>query len=108
MKYETKEEILKALGNFKAVENMTSNNGNDIPNQFIIYHENGRIFQSYNSIIVVSLDSEIREEGVKYYLGDDWEYSKTTGKYRNLFLRKDKKEILQDIKDGAAVEIRGL
>ena len=77
------------------VENMTSNNGNKIANQFIIDDDNGNtFFQSYNSIIVkrnfdgVTLD--------KNY----WDYSVTTGKYRNLFLNETKKETEAKIKAG--------
>ena len=33
------------------VYNMTSPNGNKVPNQFEIYTSKGRYFQSYNSII---------------------------------------------------------
>ena len=33
------------------VENMRSPNGNQVPNQFIIWTDKGKYFQSYNSII---------------------------------------------------------
>ena len=52
-----------------------------VANQFIIYTDEGTYFQSYQSVIAfrandgrITLDS--------YY----WEYSPTTGKYRNQFL----------------------
>ena len=61
------------------VQNMTSNNGNKIANQFVIYTDNGSIFQSYNSTIV-KIDS-----GKTYLDKNTWDYSKTTGKYRNIF-----------------------
>ena len=65
------------------VENMTSNKGNKIANQFIIYTDNGSIFQSYNSTIV-KIDSG------KIYLDESkWNYSTTTGKYRNIFLNEN-------------------
>ena len=35
------------------VQNMTSNNGNKIANQFIIYDDDIWYFQSYKSIIVM-------------------------------------------------------
>ncbi len=58
------------------VQNMTSNKGNKIANQFVIYTDNGSIFQSYNSTIV-KIDSG------KIYLDESkWNYSTTTGKYR--------------------------
>ena len=37
------------------------------------------------------------------YLGSDWDYSRTTGKYRNEFLNCNKKELEQMIKDGKAI-----
>lgn len=77
------------------VQNMTSSNGNTVPNQFIIHDDNGNMFfQSYDSIIVkkskgkISLDSRY------------WDYSKTTGKYRNEFLGENKKETQAKIDSG--------
>jgi hypothetical protein len=81
------------------VQNMTSSNGNKIANQFIIEDENKVVFQSYDSIIckkeykpgigkVITLDS--------YY----WNYSKTTSKYRNIFLNETTKETEVKIKQG--------
>ena len=81
------------LGTFEGVKNMTSNNGNDIPNQFILSFSNGSVFQSYSSIIAY-------KTGGKTYLTDKWDYSTTTGKYRNIFLGEDKKETERKIKDG--------
>jgi hypothetical protein len=66
-------------------------------NQFIIYTDNGKYFQSYNSIIVFhpyNVDEPVQLD-VNY-----WDYSKTTGKYRNLFLHETKKETEQKIKSG--------
>jgi len=63
---------------------MQSSNGNDIPNQFIIKTEEGTYFQSYTSIIAF-----IPTNG-KIQIGKNWDYSKTTGKYRNLFLGETK------------------
>jgi len=77
------------------VENMTSENGNKIANQFIIRDENGSVFfQSYNYIIVKQQNDNIFLD--KVY----WDYSKTTGKYRNIFLGETKKEIEKKIKSG--------
>lgn len=98
-----KKNLLKDLGNFKEVKNITSYNGNKIPNQFILYFNNGEIFQSYESVIVLQLyNSDI------IYLGDDWEYSTTTGKYRNLYLNMNKKEILKGIKENKIIIVKGL
>ena len=60
---------------------MTSNKGNKVPNQFEIYDKKGRYFQSYNSIIVF-----INNKGQVYLDKRYWDYSTTTGKYRNQFL----------------------
>lgn len=82
------------LDNFK-VENMTSNSGREIANQFIIRTDKGRYFQSYKSIIAFIPYGE-----GKIILGTDWAYSVTTGKYRNQFLREDREETQKKIKGG--------
>ena len=89
------------------VENIISDSGNSIPNQFVIYDEqtNRRTFQSYSSeIITLDYNNSI------VYVGEDWNYSITTGKYRNIFFRdyapndlyylKDRKELEKALKDG--------
>ena len=70
------------------VQNMTSNNGNKIANQFIIYDNDKTYFQSYNSIIVKkdTLNNKIYLDS--YF----WDYSTTTSKYRNIFLGEKKKD----------------
>lgn len=78
------------------ITNLTSNKGNKIANQFEIRSENALYFQSYDSIIVKK-DFETRQ----VYLDQTyWDYSKTTGKYRNIFLGEDKKETEKKIKAG--------
>lgn len=66
----------------------------DVPNQFVIRTDEGTYFQSYDSIIAL-----IDTSG-KVTLGEDWNYSKTTGKYRNKFLNETRKETEQKLKDG--------
>lgn len=73
------------------VKNMTSSNGNKIANQFIINTSKARIFQSYDSIIVKKTSENTYLDS--YY----WDYSKTTGKYRNMFLDETKKETQKKI-----------
>ena len=64
------------------VRQMTSNSsGNPVANQFVIYTDEGTYFQSYNSVIAFR-DNERKITLDKYY----WDYSRTTGKYRNEFL----------------------
>ena len=76
------------------VQNMESRNGNVIPNQFIITTNDATIFQSYWSVIVVKTNGKI------YLDCNKWDYSTTTGKYRNQFLGEDKKETQRKIDEG--------
>ena len=62
------------------VKNMISSNGNTIPNQFIVYDNEKTYFQSYDSIIALV------KNGITYLDRYFWDYSVTTGKYRNAFL----------------------
>ena len=76
------------------VENMYSPNGNKVPNQFIITDNGDEYFQSYRSIIAK------RSKG-KIYLDDYyWDYSVTTGKYRNEFLGEGIAETRKKIASG--------
>ena len=73
---------------------MTSARGNKVPNQFIITDNGTEYFQSYRSIIAK------RSEG-KIYLDDYyWDYSTTTGKYRNEFLGEGIAETRKKIASG--------
>ena len=77
------------------VQNMVSDRGNNIANQFIIRTNKGRYFQSYNSIIVF-IDNNNKVFLDEYY----WDYSRTTGKYRNNFLNEYIDETRDKIKNG--------
>ena len=75
--------------------NLTSNNGNKIPNQLKIIDNNGtKYFQSYNSIIIKQTTNNTYLDS--YY----YNYSRTTSKYRNIFLNETTKEIEDKIKKG--------
>jgi hypothetical protein len=64
------------------VKQMTSNrSGGPVANQFIIYTSEGEYFQSYDSVIAFK-DNEGNVTLDDY----TWDYSRTTGKYRNEFL----------------------
>ena len=64
------------------VKQMTSNrSGRPVANQFIIYTSEGEYFQSYDSVIAFK-DNEGNVTLDDY----TWDYSRTTGKYRNEFL----------------------
>lgn len=76
------------------VQNMASSRGNKIANQFIITDGNKEVFQSYSSVIVKRMEGKVYLD--EYY----WDYSKTTGKYRNQFLGETKKETQEKIDRG--------
>lgn len=81
------------------IENIINNNGNVVPNQFIIYEDNGDItFESYDSIICQIRDGALGYDRVVVF-GSDWDYSTTTGKYRNKFLMDNGLSILATKKD---------
>tara|TARA_R100000234_G_scaffold119973_1_gene104625 strand:+ start:1658 stop:1933 length:276 start_codon:yes stop_codon:yes gene_type:complete len=69
------------------VRNMKSSRGNTVANQFIIEGDNWEIFQSYNSVIA----KKIYDGSGTVYLDEHyWDYSRTTGTYRNSFLGENK------------------
>jgi hypothetical protein len=76
------------------VSNITNNNGNKVPNQFVISDNGANYFQSYESIIVKRSNGKIELDS--YY----WNYSKTTSKYRNIFLGETTKETQKKINSG--------
>ena len=86
------------------VENMTSDRGNKIANQFIIseYDDNGDLlrqtFQSYDSTIAIREGYNGTVTLDAYY----WDYSKTTLKYLKLFLNtsQSKEQIRKAIEAG--------
>lgn len=66
------------------------------PNQIVITEDDGtRWFQSYGSMI-----AKITPDGKVYLDEKYWDYSKTTGKYRNQFLGEDKKQTERKILSG--------
>ena len=78
------------------VENLKSNRSNRaVPNQYILQGNNGEIyFQSYKSIIAM------KYKGKTYLDKNYWDYSRTTGKYRNQFLGENSKETKAKIASG--------
>jgi hypothetical protein len=80
------------------VQNMTSNNGNKIPNQFIIQAPDGLYFQSYRTVIAFKPLA-----GPLHLDRDRWDYSRTTSKYRNIFTGLTTKETERRIKSGEIV-----
>ena len=85
------------------VRNMQSSSNNYVPNQFIITDTQGNeFFQSYNSLIAVRLSS-----GRVLLNADKWDYSVTTGRYRNIFLCEKMKQTKEKIKRGEYYLIPG-
>ena len=90
------------------VENMLSTNARTVPNQFIITDDKGTYFQSYKTIIVFKPAPKTQGSGTFQYDAhnpiqldrDKWDYSVTTGKYRNIFLGEKKSETDRKIKSG--------
>lgn len=80
------------------VQNMTSNKGNKIANQFIVFTPNATYFQSYDSVIVKTTFED--GERVVYLDETYWDYSKTTSKYRNQFLGETTQETKKAIAEG--------
>mgnify|MGYP003136164539 FL=1 len=76
------------------VENMTSARGNKVANQFIINDKGEEYFQSYRSIIAKKSQGKIYLD--EYY----WDYSTTTGKYRNQFLNEGIADTRKKIQSG--------
>ena len=76
------------------VTQMTGKSGQPIANQFIIDDGDSLYFQSYDSIIVKISHGRISLDRNR------WDYSRTTGKYRNQFLGESKAETEKKIKSG--------
>ena len=88
--------------NIPRIQNMQSARGNDIPNQFRIFTDEGVYFQSYSSIIAFKPHS-----GRIVLDSRKWDFSVTTGKYRNQFLGETKAETQRKI-DNGTYELRDL
>ena len=73
--------------------------GKEIANQFVIRQQTDKgvreIFQSYRSVIAV-----IDEDGNVTLDSKKWDYSVTTGRYRNQFLGEGIDETRKKIKQG--------
>ena len=83
------------------VANITSRTGNIIANQFIIICDNDKYFQSYSSTIIKIKNYYNNSKPNQVYLDKTyWDYSNTTGKYRNIFLEESKKDTEKKIKSG--------
>jgi len=70
--------------------------GNSVANQFEIWTPRGYFFQSYNSIILFKCN----KTGKTYLDKNDWDYSSTTGKYRNQVLGENISQTRAKINQG--------
>ena len=73
---------------------MTSSQGNKVANQFLITDNGDEYFQSYRSMIAKRSQGKIYLD--EYY----WDYSVTTGKYRNEFLGEGIADTRKKIEQG--------
>jgi len=88
------------------VSNMTSNSGREVANQFLITEKGGimgnfikrEAFQSYASVIAIRTIWADRTDIVLDM--NYWDYSTTTGKYRNQFLCETIEETRKKIASG--------
>jgi hypothetical protein len=88
---------LKTIKGVARVRQLTSNSsGNPVSNQFEIWDSKGYYFQSYSSIIYFVCNKTNK----KYLDFNTWDYSTTTGKYRNQILGEGIAETREKIKNG--------
>ena len=85
------------MNTYVRVENMkSSRSGRAVANQFKIYTDEGVYFQSYGTLIAFKAYG-----GEKTVLNEQyWDYSRTTGKYRNEFLNETIQETRKKIETG--------
>ena len=87
-------EKVEELGGIKKIDTLA-------PNALELVLAKGRALQSYNSIIII-----IDNKGQKF-LGEDWNFSRTTGKHRGYFMSNStKKEIEAGIKNGEYIILK--
>ena len=82
------------------VSNMKGRTGRAVANQFLIHTDDGVYFQSYRTTIAYKPYDGAFMCGKIQLDREAWDYSRTTGKYRNEFLGETKAETERKIKDG--------
>ena len=80
------------------INNMKSNKGRTVPNQYVIKLNNCDMFQSYETVIAIRDYDSFNNKYEVYLNKEYYDYSKTTSKYRNKYLGLTTKEIEQKIK----------
>jgi hypothetical protein len=89
------------ITSFIGVEQMTSRSGNVVPNQTILSDMTGKTFVSYGSKIVYQ-SKDRGSDGLPLEIIVDehyWDYSRTTGKYRNEFMNMGVQDVRNYIKE---------
>ena len=74
---------------------MVSNSGRDVANQFVVNTPEGAYFQSFRSMIAFK-----SHDGQVFLDPTYWDYSPTTGKYRNQFLGEPIADTRKKIESG--------
>lgn len=87
------------------VRQFLNDRGLPVKNQFIITTPDGEYFQSYSTIIALIPKGHSGWKGDKnnpkiQLDANNWDYSQTTGKYRNQFLNETIDETRKKIKSG--------
>lgn len=82
--------------NIPRIEQMQSpRSGRPIANQYRVFTDEGMAFQSYTTVIA------FRARGGGVTLDENaWNYSRTTARYRNIFLAETTRETEAKIKSG--------
>ena len=76
----------KSMRSVLYIHGFKVSNINNRPNQYIIDTPYGQFFQSYKTLI------SYKDNNDQVYLDENyWDYSSTTGKYRNIFLNENKR-----------------
>lgn len=90
------------ITSFIGVEQMTSRSGNVVPNQTILSDMTGKTFVSYGSKIVYQSKDRASDGLPLEIIVDEnyWDYSRTTGKYRNEFMNMGVQDVRDYIKEG--------
>ncbi len=80
------------------IRHMNGRTGRAIQNQVLIYDTDSTVFQSYG----IAIAKRQFENGKMIVLLDkeNWDYSQTTGRYRNIFLGETRKETERKIQTG--------
>ena len=80
------------------ISNLVNERGNATKNQFVIENGSTVAFQSYNSMVCEIRPASLGFEKV-VVLGKNWDYSRTTTKHLNNFLKQNNLEFLAGAKN---------